>query len=188
MSQDVYNLALKNKKIWTIEMLQNLTSKGKLTVDEYVSLTNSSPEDLIPSLETIRDSKIAELSAVCEETIVTGVDVTTSMGVEHFSLEIVDQIEITNQYNKVVMGATEVLYHADGNGGNCRLFSAEEMTALANTALAHVTYHRTYFNELKALVNRSTTIEVVNGITYGQALPADLDAHLVSLVGKSSIN
>lgn len=188
MSQDVYDLAFKNKKIWTIGMLQNLVSKGKLTVDEYVLLTNSSPEDLIPSLPTIKESKLEELSYECEQTIIAGIDVNTTVGLEHFSLEIPDQIEITNQYNKVVLGAPSVLYHADGDGGNCRLFSAEEMTALANAALEHVTYHRTYFNELKALVNRSTTIEEVNVVTYGQALPADLDAHLVSLVGRSSIN
>lgn len=188
MSQDVFNIVKKNyPRTWTVEQVQKLVSVGKLTPDEYVLATQRPIEDLTPSLATIKERKIGELSVVCEETIVSGIDVTTTKGVEHFSLELTDQIEITNQYGKVTQGATEVLYHADGDGGNCRMFSAQEMTDVTIKVAEHVTYHRTYFNEIKAWVNRSTTVDEVNAITYGLALPTDLDEHLVSLVGKSSI-
>jgi hypothetical protein len=187
--QSVFELAKKNYgRTWTIDMLQNLVGKGKLSVDEYVTITQSSAEDLIPSLELIKERKIAELSGACEANIVVGIDVDTTMGVEHFSLEITDQIEITNQFNEVLAGATQVLYHADGAGGNCRLFTAQEMTDIAIAVKSHVTYHKTYFNELKAWVNRCATVEAVTAIAYGASLPEDLDNHLVSLVGKSSIN
>jgi hypothetical protein len=140
-----------------------------------------------PDIESIKHSKIAELSNACQLIIFGGIDVETTMGIEHFSLQITDQIEITSQYNKIVMGATEALYHADGNGGNCRLFNATEMTAIATKATEHVTYHKTYFNELKAWVNRCVTVEEIQEITYGLPLPIDLDEHMVGLIGISSI-
>lgn len=183
--QNVFELAKKNYgRTWTIEMLQTLVSKGKLTVNEYVSLTDSSQEDLIPSLDIIKASKLNELSTACEEAIAEGIDVTTSLGAEHFSLEITDQLDINNQIGKIIAGAAEVPYHADGK--ICRMFSAEEMTSLGDRVETFITYNRTYFNYLKAYVLSLKSIVEVNSVVWGTPLPSDLDSWLLQITGQSS--
>jgi len=184
--QTAYELAKKNYgRTWTIEMLQALVDKGKLSVDEYVEITQSSAEDLIQSLDNIKTSKLNELSTACEETIYDGIDVETSKGVEHFSLTLEDQLNISAQANAIRSGATEVPYHADD--GKCRMFSAEEMLTIETKAYEYKVYHTTYFNRIKEWVLRCETVDDVNSISYGIPLPEDLDAELVALTGKSSI-
>ena len=52
----------------------------------------SSVENL--SLEDARKAKYREIASACEETIYAGVDVSTSSGVEHFSLTEKDQLNL----------------------------------------------------------------------------------------------
>ena len=142
-------------------------------------------EYLRSRLEEVKQIKIDELSNICERTIIAGLDIETSTGVEHYSLEITDQLEIMNQYNNVLKGATEVPYHADNKP--CRMYSAEEMTKIATQAIHHITYNRTYFNYLKETVKRCSTEDEVNAIEWGTPLPADLDELFVAIAGVSTI-
>ena len=185
--QSAKELALKNYgRTWTIEMLQVLVGKNKLTAADYVEITQMSAEDLIPSLINIQSQKLNELSQSCEQIIYGGINVQTSIGLEHFSLTLEDQINIQNQVSMVLQGATQVPYHADNT--TCRMFNAEEITAIGTIAISFKTYHTTYFNKLKQLVLECITVEEVMNITYGMALPINLDTELIALTGKSSIS
>lgn len=142
-------------------------------------------EEIALSLENAKLNKINQLSIACEKTIHKGINIETSLGIEHFSLTLEDQLNITAQSNVIRLGATEVPYHADD--GNCRMFSAEEMFNIETNVYIFKVYNTTYFNRLKAWVYRCETVEEINNITYGIALPEDLDVQLMELTGLSSI-
>lgn len=128
------------------------------------------------SLEYIRAEKLLEISASCSAAIYAGV----SVGRSHYSLTEHDQMELTAQYTLVKEGAQAVHYHADGE--LCRMYPADEFTALARVATAHVFYHRTYCNHLLAWIRRVETAEELATITYGAALPEDLAAHMEEIL------
>lgn len=181
-----FNIIKKNydKGLWGEAELKIAVKKGVLTPQQFVEITQLSAEELIDSIDNIKARRLNELSETCENYIFDGFDIETTMGVEHFSLEITDQIEIANQLKKIENGATHVPYHSDNNA--CRLFTAEEIIAIATRAELIVTYHRTYFNLLKQVVMLVNDIETLTNIQYGMPLPEELDATLVLITGLSS--
>lgn len=86
------------------------------------------------------------------------------------------------QFQTVKEGAKEVPYHADGE--LCRMYTAEEFTALTQAATAHVFYHRTYCNHLNAWIKRAG-LDEIPAIVYGADLPADLAASMAALIEKA---
>lgn len=73
-------------------------------------------------------------------------------------------------------------YHADGE--LCRMYPAEEFSALARAATAHVFYCRTYCNHLNAWLRRAGLGELEE-ISYGAALPADLAEHMAAVLAEA---
>ena len=105
-------------------------------------------------VEQVRTAKKAEIGLACSAAIYAGIDV----GGAHYSLTEHDQTELMAQFQTVKEGAEEVPYHADGE--LCRMYTAEEFTALTQAATAHVFYHRTYCNHLNAWIKRAGLDEI----------------------------
>ena len=134
--------------------------------------------DPVP-LEDKRAAKHAEISAASEAAIYAGMDVETTQGTEHFSLTEKDQINLTTAKNAVDKGAAAYPYHADD--ARCRIFTAEEINAIAQASVAHIIYHTTYCNHLFEWIRRADAAELA-GITYGAELPEDLAAHMQEIM------
>lgn len=132
--------------------------------------------DILPSL---REAKHAEISAASEAAIYAGMDVETTQGTEHFSLTEKDQINLTTAKNAVDKGAAAYPYHADD--ARCRIFTADEINAIAQASVAHIIYHTTYCNHLFEWIRRADAVELA-GITYGAELPEDLAAHMQEIL------
>ena len=132
-------------------------------------------------LDELRAAKVAELSATCNAAIEAGMDVTTSQGAEHFSLQETDQINLTTAYNAVLSGSSGYPYHADGS--LCRMFTAEEITAISNASIAHKLYHTTLCNHLLTWARRAETEDELEGITYtAEGLPDDLAQNMAQIL------
>lgn len=132
-------------------------------------------------LDTIKAEKEAKISSACNAAIVAGMDVTTTQGTEHFSLQETDQINLTTAYNAILSGASGYPYHADG--ALCRMFTAEEITSISNASIAHKLYHTTLCNHLLTWVRRAETEDELNGITYtAEGLPDDLSANMAQVL------
>lgn len=127
------------------------------------------------NVEQVREAVKQEIGAACTAAIYAGITV----GESRYSLTEHDQTEIMAQFTAVKEGAAAVPYHADGE--LCRMYPAEEFTALAQAATEHVFYHRTYCNHLNAWIARAD-LEELGCITYGAALPEDLDKHMAEVV------
>lgn len=127
-----------------------------------------------------KQNKLNVLSSICNKTITNGFDIELSNTSGHISLTAEDQINLSNAYATVQNGATQYPYHLDGQ--LCQMFSAEDITSIAQSATAHKLYHTTYFNHLKAWVERCETINELDSITYGSQLPEDLAANMESII------
>lgn len=131
--------------------------------------------------ESIRAEKEDKISSECKKAIVAGMDVETTQGVEHFSLEETDQINLTTALGAIQDGATGYPYHADGQ--LCRMFNAEEIQAISNAAVKHKLYHTTLCNHILTWVRRAETVEEINSITYSlEGLPEDLAANMSAIL------
>lgn len=122
----------------------------------------------VPTLEDIKAMKINELSAICENQILNGVDVEIEGEIEHFSYKLEDQNELKSAFDLALQTGMSVPYHSDGNG--CKLYTVEQITSLYIAQQTNLTHHKTYFNQMKMYINTLDDMEVVKAIIYGDAL------------------
>lgn len=135
--------------------------------------------------EEIQAEKLSNLSETCNQTIVAGMDVETTEGIEHFSLEETDQINLTTALSAIGQGARGYPYHADKK--LCRMFTAVELKAIAEKATAHKLYHTTLCNHLLTLVRQATTAEELDAITYSiDSLPINLQENMNKIIAAAS--
>ena len=148
---------------------------GELTVEDV-------PDDR--PLDEIRADKLAELSASCNAAITAGMDVETTQGTEHFSLQETDQINLTTALSAIQNGSTGYPYHADGQ--LCRLFSAKEIQDIAEASIKHKLYHTTLCNHLMAWVQRVEDKKELADIKYSiENLPQDLKQNMIDILEKT---
>lgn len=149
---------------------------GEYTIEEE-------PDDR--PLDVIRADKLAELSDACNAAITAGMDVETTQGTEHFSLQETDQINLTTALSAVQPGAPGYPYHADGQ--LCRMFAAAEIQAIAAASVKHKLYHTTLCNHLLTWARRAETREELSGITYSAiGLPDDLAANMAAVLAAAA--
>ncbi len=144
--------------------LLSAVAKGWVTVDDVVEIVG---ED--NAIDIIRDAKVSEISAACNETIVSGFDIELDGEVAHFNLSIEDQSNIANLFRVVELGGTEFPYQADG--GVCRIYTANEIAQIYIAAQTAITTQTTYHNALKAYVLSLEDADTIADVSYGMTLP-----------------
>ena len=160
------------------ELAKREAYNGEYTIEEV-------PDDR--PLEETRSDKLAELSASCNAAITAGMDVETTQGTEHFSLQETDQINLTTALSAVQSGAAGYPYHADGQ--LCRLFTAAEIQAIAAASVKHKLYHTTLCNHLLTWARRAESKEELTGITYSaDGLPDDLASNMAAVLAAAAGN
>lgn len=133
-----------------------------------------------------QQNKLVALSTACNQTIINGMDVETTEGTEHFSLEETDQINLTTAVSAIEQGAKGYPYHADKK--LCRMFTAGEIKSIAESATAHKLYNTTLCNHLLMLVRRATTTAELDAITYSaDCLPIDLAENMKKILVASGV-
>ena len=158
------------------ELVKREAYNGEYTIEDV-------PDDR--PLDEIRTDKLAELSSSCNDAITAGMDVETTQGTEHFSLQETDQINLTTALSAVQSGASGYPYHADGQ--LCRLFTAAEIQAIAAASVRHKLYHTTLCNHLLTWARRAETKEELSGITYAaDGMPEDLAANMAAVLSAAA--
>ena len=158
------------------EIAKREAYNGEYTIEDV-------PDDR--PLDEIRTDKLKELSTSCNAAITAGMDVETTQGTEHFSLQETDQINLTTALSAVQSGAAGYPYHADGQ--LCRLFTAADIQAIAAASVKHKLYHTTLCNHLLTWARRAETKEELSGITYAaDGLPEDLAANMAAVLAASA--
>lgn len=119
----------------------------------------------------LKEVKIKEMSAKCQEEIMNGIDVVLSDGKSHhFSLQITDQLMIDKLVQKAKNGESDLIWHEDG--GLSQIYSATDILLIGKKMDEHITYHTVYFNSLKAYIKSFRKTTKVMDIFYGLEIPA----------------
>lgn len=153
-----------------------------LTIEQEQQLAYKTEEEIFQQQQ---QEKITNLSTACNQAITAGMDVETTEGTEHFSLEETDQINLTAALSAVEQGAKGYPYHADKK--LCRMFTAAEIKSIAETATAHKLYNTTLCNHLLTMVRQATTVEELNAITYSfDSLTTELQENMNKIIAAVS--
>lgn len=133
------------------------------------------PEPYIPTLDEVREQKVVEMNNIQQTIIQEGVDVQLSDGtVEHFALDNHDEISIIGQQLSILLfGDNELPWHVDDETIHCRFYSDEDMKIIGRTCNLFVTWHVTYFRDLRIYIRSLKTKEEVEAITYGIEIPEE---------------
>ena len=130
------------------------------------------PENMTSlTLEDAKKAKLKEVSEACENTIYAGVDVSTSSGIEHFSLTEKDQLNLFGKKMQLIAGEEKMEYHEDGEP--CKYFSAEDMQKIIDKAMFWVSYNTTYCNALNMMIKAATSAEEVEKMSWGMEVPEE---------------
>lgn len=134
-----------------------------------------------PTLEEIKGQKIREMNAEQQKKIQNGVEVQLSDGtIERFSLKDQDQISLSTLQKKAETGDDKIPWHVNNEDEHCRYFSAKDMLIITETALQYVTYHVTYFRDLRIYINSMQDKESVQSVTYGMHIPAEYQSEVLA--------
>lgn len=151
----------------------------QLSNDESVYVEPKPPviepvEPYVPTLEEVQESKVSEMNYAQQEAINYGVDVQLSNGsTEHFSLTQYDQQSLMGLQSLVAEGEENIPWHNSDESEHCKFYNNEDMKLIITNALAYVTYHVTYFRDLRIYIRSLDDKEVIQNIEYGDPIPAE---------------
>lgn len=130
------------------------------------------PEPYEPTLEDLQEAKVAEMNDIQQKLIAQGVDVTLSDGsTEHFSLTERDQTSLVGLQAQVAIGAENIPWHTSDEDEHCKFYSNADMAKITSSALSYVTWHVTYFRDLRIYIRSLESKEDVEKVTYGMNIP-----------------
>ena len=129
-------------------------------------------EPVQPTIEQVQEAKVSEMNTAQQKTIQEGIDVTLADGtVEHFSLTDHDQTSLMGLQSQVATGVEQIPWHTSDQSEHCKYYSNADMQRIISAALAYVTYHVTYFRDLRIYIRALDNIDDVKAITYGILIP-----------------
>lgn len=130
------------------------------------------PEPYEPTLKDVQESKVSEMNMAQQGAIAAGVDVTLTDGTtEHFTLEDHDQTSLVGLRSQVAAGEENIPWHTSNEAEHCKFYSNKDMKKITATAMAYVTWHVTYFRDLRIYIRSLESKEDVEKVTYGMDIP-----------------
>lgn len=139
------------------------------------------PTPVEPTLDELKEQKIAEMKAAQQESIQNGIDVTLTDGtVEHFTLTDHDQTSLMGLQAKVAQGETQIPWHTSDVNEPCKYYSNTDMALITETAMQAVTFAVTYFRDLRIYINSMEDSTSVQNVTYGMTIPKEYRSEVLA--------
>lgn len=130
------------------------------------------PEPYVPTLEDVKEEKVAEMNATQQAVIQQGIDVTLEDGtVEHFTLTDHDQTSLMGLQSQVAAGVEQIPWHTSDEAEHCKFYTNADMALITAASMAYVTWHVTYFRDLRIYIRSLDNKESVEAVTYGMEIP-----------------
>lgn len=127
-----------------------------------------------PTLDDLKETKVSEMNSVQQMIIAQGVDVILSDGsAEHFTLTDHDQTSLVGLQSQVASGDDNIPWHTSDEDEHCKFYSNADMAKITSTAMAYVTWHVTYFRDLRIYIRSLKSKEEVEQVTYGMDIPEE---------------
>lgn len=126
-----------------------------------------------PTLEELQEAKVAEMNGAQQQAIRAGISVTLTDGTaEHFTLTDHDQTSLMGLQSQVLAGEESIPWHNSDETEHCKFYSNADMGLITSAAMAYVTWHVTYFRDLRIYIRSLQDKEGVENVTYGMDIPA----------------
>lgn len=128
--------------------------------------------EYIPTLEDVQEAKVTEMNALQQNVIASGLDVTLSDGTtEHFTLTGQDQTSLMGLQTQVASGVENIPWHTSDETEHCKFYSNADMLLIVTAAMEFVTWHVTYFRDLRIYIRSIEDKATVATIQYGTDIP-----------------
>lgn len=132
------------------------------------------PEPYVPTLEEVQERKVVEMNTIQQAVIAQGIDVTLTDGTaEHFTLTEHDQTSLMGLQVQVAQGAELIPWHTSDQSEHCKFYSNADMALITTAAMSCVTWHVTYFRDLRIYIRSLQTKEEVESVVYGMDIPTE---------------
>ena len=132
------------------------------------------PEPPEPTLEEVQEAKIAEMNTTQQQVIQQGISITLSDGsVEHFTLTDHDQTSLMGLQSQVLAGEEYIPWHNSDESEHCKFYSNADMGLITSAAMSYVTWHVTYFRDLRIYIRSLQSKEEIETVIYGMDIPEE---------------
>lgn len=130
------------------------------------------PEPYEPTLDELREQKVAEMNSAQQTVISNGVEVELADGTkERFTLTDKDQLSLTSLSVKGLEGSQTFPWHPADESVHCKFYSEENMKRITDACAAWVIYHVTYFRDLRIYIRSIQDKETLAAVEYGMVIP-----------------
>ena len=169
-------VAIPNENYEFLEWTPKIPLHGKITKNEkYIAKTV-----YVKTLEEEQTEKISEMNEIQQLTIRDGVLITLSDGTtEQFTLKDQDQTSLMGLQTLVAQGVENIPWHSADQSEHCKYYSNADMAIIAEKALQFITYHVTYFRDLRIYIRSLQTKEEVQNVTYGMEIPSEYQSEVL---------
>ena len=169
-------VAIPNENYEFVEWNPVIPLHGKITKNEkYVAKTV-----YVKTLEEEQTEKISEMNEIQQLTIRDGVLITLSDGTtEQFTLKDQDQTSLMGLQTLVAQGVENIPWHSADQSEHCKYYSNADMAIIAEKALQFITYHVTYFRDLRIYIRSLKAKEEVQNVTYGMEIPVEYQSEVL---------
>ena len=140
------------------------------------------PPEVELTLEEVRSNKIEEFRKTCESLSENGVIVEIDGVNEHFTYKkSEDQGYIKRLVDLATATGLSVPYHSS-DGGNCRLFTPEQIMSIYIAGETNLVHHLTYYNQMRQYINTIENKDEINNMYYGMELTGSyLEAYNIAM-------
>ena len=135
------------------------------------------PEPYEPSLDEVQEAKVQEMNGAQQAAIREGINVTLTDGtVEHFTLTDHDQTSLVGLQAQVMAGENNIPWHTSDESEHCKFYSNADMALITTVAMEYVTWHVTYFRDLRIYIRSLQDKSQVEAIHYGSDIPVEFQS------------
>lgn len=141
-----------------------------------------------PTLDDVKAVKVSEMNTIQQQTIANGCEVQLADGSkETFTLTQNDQLSLNSLSVKVLEGMTFVPWHPANEDAPCKFYTEADMKTITDTCLNFVSWHVTWFRDLRRYIRSLTTKEEVEAITYDSYIPTEYQSEvLIAMMSQKS--
>ena len=144
------------------------------------NMTFTAQMEYVPTLEEVQSQKVSEMNDAQQTTIQNGMDIVLSDGhTEHFTLTDHDQTSLMGLQTLVAQGVESIPWHTSDQAEHCKYYSNADMAIITTKALQFVTYHVTYFRDLRIYIRALSDKEKVKSINYGMLIPVEYQSEVL---------
>lgn len=156
--------------------IPEIPKEGPVNAD----VTFAAQLNYISTLDEIKNQKVVEMNDAQQVTIQQGLDITLSDGiVEHFTLTDHDQTSLMGLQTLVAQGIENIPWHTSDQSEHCKYYSNADMAIITSKALQFVTFHVTYFRDLRIYIRALEDKESVSNVFYGMSIPEEYQSDVL---------